>query len=202
MKRLLKKSIKKIIYTIAVSFVLCLTSCKSANVTFPGTKQFKTDEIFAQYELIGDEYLKNKNYTKAIEYYQKASKDKNNYWSITYKLAKVNALQKNWVEAQELYTKLLERDPENSSLEISLAYITAMSGDSAKAIEEYKNLVEKYPDNESLLINYISVLLTDKKAELAEEKYFVLKQKFPDSTSIQDIKTKLKNALPDFTDKE
>ena len=58
---------------VLVAFVFLLFSCSSQQgIGIVGEKDRIYSNILSEYYLIGDAYLDNKNYQKAIEYYTKA----------------------------------------------------------------------------------------------------------------------------------
>ncbi|MBO7174699.1 MAG: tetratricopeptide repeat protein [Spirochaetaceae bacterium] len=180
---------------VLVAFVFLLFSCSSQQgIGIVGEKDRIYSNILSEYYLIGDAYLDNKNYQKAIEYYTKALDHPDLTESAQYKIAFTYALSENWEKARLGYEQLLEKDPDNSDLEKSLAYIYARQGDLAYASASYRKLVEKNPYDQALQENFITVLITGNYLEEAEIALHQLKTDFPDNSSIDDFENKLTKA--------
>ena len=101
----------KIKYLSVIFFSLFIISCKSAGLPLIlGSEKQTIDKIHVEYMNIGDTYLSLQQYDKAIEYYNKAMKNKELYWNCYYKIGKVYALKNQWEEASVYFKKLLERE--------------------------------------------------------------------------------------------
>jgi tetratricopeptide (TPR) repeat protein len=149
----------KIKYLSVIFFSLFIISCKSAGLPLIlGSEKQTIDKIHVEYMNIGDTYLSLQQYDKAIEYYNKAMKNKELYWNCYYKIGKVYALKNQWEEASVYFKKLLERDPENSTLKASLAYIMASNNELLEAKEIYEEIISENQENQLYLENYISTL--------------------------------------------
>ncbi len=173
-----------VVFLISLIFV----SCASDGVVVPGSAKMSENSLHYEYLNLGDAYSELKKYDKAADYYKLASKKKDLYWSSTYKLAYMYALQSKWDEALPLYEKLLSRDPENMSLKESVAYVHAMKGDYEKSLKIYGELLEYFPDSQEILENYISILITKEDLDKALEFTFILEKKFPDNTKLSKFK--------------
>lgn len=154
----------KIKYLSVIFFSLFIISCKSAGLPLIlGSEKQTIDKIHVEYMNIGDTYLSLQQYDKAIEYYNKAMKNKELYWNCYYKIGKVYALKNQWEEASVYFKKLLERDPENSTLKASLAYIMASNNELLEAKEIYEEIILENQENQLYLENYISILFSLEK---------------------------------------
>ena len=187
---------KKGLYLFAcVSSLFSLVSCSSlGGLRVIGEKDRIYSNVLSEYYLIGEAYLENKKYQKAIEYYTKASEHPDLTSSARYKIAYAYALAENWEKSRAGYEVLLEKDPDNSELTKSLAYIYARQGDLAHASALYRKLVEKNPYDQLMLENYITVLITGNYLEEAEIVLQQFKTNFPDNTSIQGFEERLTKA--------
>lgn len=178
-----------------VVFVFLLFSCSSQQgISLVGKKDRIYSNILSEYYLIGEAYLDNKKYQKAIEYFTKALDHPDLAESAQYKIAFAYALSENWNKARLGYEQLLEKDSDNSDLEKSLAYIYARQGDLAQASASYRKLVEKNPYDQVLRENFITVLIAGNYLEEAEIALHQFKIDFPDNSSIDDFETKLTKA--------
>ena len=156
--------IKKACFFFILFFSFFVIGCASVGKPLIlGSEKQTIDNIFVEYLNIGDTYLSLEKYDKAIEYYTKAMKSKELYWSCYYKIGKVYALKSQWEEAVVYYEKLLKRDPQNSTLKASLAYIKASNNELDKAKNIYEELILIHPENQLFLENYISILFTLEK---------------------------------------
>lgn len=189
---------RRCVVVAAFAFLLsvCASSCVSMGIPVPGEAAKRETSITAEYFQIAKGYEDLKNYTKAIEYYKLAMKNKELYDSAYYKLGRCYALAKKWEEALVIYKVLLKKDPENTSLLRSIAYIEAMRGNTSEAEILYAGLVEKNPTDSALLRNYLSVLIVNEQFENAVAQYTLLSETFPDDKAIADFKAKLAEYLP------
>lgn len=168
--------------------LLLLSSCRTViDSAVPGAHTVAVKNVYNEYMLIGDEYIKVENYDKAIEYYKKALGEKSIYWSAYYKLARAYALSGKWQEAGEAYTRLLERDGENTELLRSAAYVLAMSGDIDGAMDIYNRLLDKRENDEETIANVAAVMLAAGQKGTAELYFEMLKEKFPESGMIDKL---------------
>lgn len=178
-----------------IAFVLLLFACSSqTGLSVVGEKDRIYSNLLSEYYLIGEAYLENKKYQKAIEYYTKALAHPELVESARYKIAYTYALSENWEKARVGYEELLAKDPNNSELEKSLAYIYARQGDLAHASSLYRKLVENNPYDQSQLENFITVLIAGNYLEEAELALHQLKTDFPDNTVAQKFEEKLTKA--------
>ena len=159
--------------------------------------------IFGRYFFsIGIKAKNNKNYKKAIDYYNLAKKNKKMRASSEYKIARCYALLKDWDNAQAGFEKILKKDPSNTNIKISLAYIMAMRGDLEASSQLYSTLVSENSTDVSILKNYISVLCARGMFDEANVQLAVLKEKFPDDADISGIEKKLQElSAPKFEEK-
>ncbi len=188
----------KRIFCISLVFVsfFAIGCASTPALRVPGESSVVGKNITAEYLKIAEGYEGLKNYSKAVEYYEKAAQTNPDLGDAAYyKIGRCYALSKDWASAKTVFEKLLEKDPENKSLKTSLAYIAAMSGDLADASLRYRELSEAYPTDDSLLKNYIAILMADGKYELAEEQFYILKERFPDEPTLSDLQTKLADGL-------
>ncbi|MCR5612473.1 tetratricopeptide repeat protein [Treponema sp.] len=172
----------------AVLFCFIFFSCTTNTVFVPGEKQVKTKNLYAEYYNLAEEYVKLKNYSKAIEFYKTAMNDKSLHDAAYYKVGRCYALDKQYSKAREVFENILKKDPENLALRSSVAYLYAMSGDTKKACLLYKNLVLEKPDDKDLLVNYTSVLMAAKDFEAAKLNLDFLEKKFPDAGELKSLK--------------
>ena len=82
-------------------------SCKTTRFIIPGEKKVAVDNIFVEYYNLGEEYFKLKNYTKAAEYYIKASSNKDIHNAACFKAARSYALAKDWSKATGIYEEMI-----------------------------------------------------------------------------------------------
>lgn len=171
---------------------LCFSSCSSTGgVQVIGEKNRIYNNILSEYYLLGEAYLENKKYDKAIEFYTKALISKELAESARYKIAYSYAMAENWDKAIPAYKELLEKDPENTDLEISLAYIYARKGELDHSSAMYRKLTEKNPHDESLLENFITVLISGNYLEEAEVALNRLKTDFPENEKVEELEENL-----------
>ena len=187
---------KKGLYLFAcASSLFSLVACSSlGGFRVVGEKDRIYNNVLSEYYLIGEAYLENKKYQKAIEYYTKALEHPDLTGSARYKIAYAYALAENWEKSRAGFEELLEKDPDNSELTKSLAYIYARQGDLAHASALYRKLVEKNPYDQSIQENFITVLIAGNYLEEAEIVLQQLKTDFPDNTTIQGFEEKLTKA--------
>ena len=203
----LKKSFWAKIVPFAAAIII--TSCASNNISVPvpGQGQIKTQNIYAEYYMLGDSYYKLEDYKKAAEYYELAMRKKDQYWAAYYKLAKCYVFTSDWNNALPMYKTILERDPDNSSLKASLAYIYSMKGDFKKSISIYEELLSVQPKNQEYLENYLAVMAADEKkfekshAEKFTNAYETLKTEYPENKNLKTFEDKYK-ALMKIKDEE
>lgn len=181
---------------LALMCVFLLSSCRSAmNYTVPGVRTITLKNIYTEYMLIGDEYVKLEKYDKAIEYYRQALGNKEVHWTAYYKMGRAYALAAKWPEAEEVYEKLLERDSDNTDLIRSMAYIKGMNGQLNEAMDMYNGLLDKNPDDETTIVNVATVMLAQKQNDTARVYIDMLKEKFPESKSLDTLGKALEDAL-------
>lgn len=187
---------KKGLYLFAcASSLFSLVACSSlGGLRVVGEKDRIYSNVLSEYYLIGEAYLENKKYQKAIEYYTKALEHPDLTDSARYKIAYAYGLAENWEKSRAGYEELLEKDPDNSDLTKSLAYIYARQGDLAHASALYRTLVEKNPYDQSIQENFITVLIAGNYLEEAEIVLQKFKTDFPDNTAVQGFEEKLTNA--------
>lgn len=177
---------------IAAVFAIALFSCSSSGgLAVIGEKDRIYSNVLSEYYLIGEAYLDNKNYGKAVEYYTKALGHPDLAESARYKIAYSYALAEDWDKAASAYGELLAKDPDNSDLEKSLAYIYARQGDLPCACAAYRRLAQRNPYDQSLLEDFITVLVAGNYLEEAEVELHRLKSDFPDNTAAEALEQKL-----------
>lgn len=157
----------------------------------PGEKNVRLQQMYSEYYSIADEYVKLENYTKAIEYYEFAMKDKSIRDAAYYKIGQCYAKNKQYDKAYDVFSDLCKKDPGNKSLKSSLAYLTAMNGDVKRAAEIYRELVSDSPENADILVNYVSVLIALNDYETAKINLEYLEKKYPSTTQISSLKDNL-----------
>ena len=181
-------------------FIFCLASCKSTRFIIPGEKKVAVGNIFIEYYNIGEEYFKLKNYTKAAEYYIKASSNREIHNAAYFKAARCYALAKDWQNAAQVYEEIIKRDKDNVSAKESLAYIYAMSNDFERSERLYLELISTNPNSSEVLVNYTIVLVTLEKYKEASEQLALIKEKFPDEEKIKTLEEKIDAGLNPPTD--
>lgn len=178
-----------------ITLIASLFSCSSlGGFQAIGERDRIYSNLLSEYYLIGDAYLENKKYTKAIEYYTRALDHPDLSDSALYKIAYSYALAEQWDKSIHYYKELLEKDPDNSDLEKSLAYVYARQGNLAQSSAMYRKLTEKNPYDQILLENYITVLIAANYLEEAEKALYQFKIDFPDNTVAEDFDERLKKA--------
>ena len=185
-------------------FLFSFVSCVSDKVIpIPGEEGKIINNIYVEYYDIAETYYNLQNYSKAIDYYERAMSNKKLYWSSYFKLAKCYVLSSNWNKALPMYKKILSRDPDNSTLKASLAYIYIMQGDLKSAKNIYEELLQLEPNNQSYIENYVAILMVDEenyKANLEKitELMTLLRTQYPDNSNTK----KLEETIKKFEEKE
>ena len=150
--------------------VLSLCSCASRGF-LPGEKNVILKNLSSEYFNIAENYLAQKNYSKAIENYllclRTAQKENKN--QINFQLARAYALNKDYDNAENIFFDLLQSDQNNTILIESLAFCYAKNGKISKSIESYKELYKTNTFSEEIVNNYVLVLLEGKKIEDAKQ---------------------------------
>lgn len=182
---------KKFFFFFVAVFSIYFSSCKTTSVMIPGEKNIRLHQLYSEYYSIGDEYVKLENYSKAIEYYEFAMKDKTLRDAAYYKIGQCYAKNKQYDKALSVFKSILKKDPDNISLKSSVAYLTAMTGNKEDAAGIYKDLVVANPDNSETLINYISILIVLKDYETAKINLDYLEKKYPSTTQLASLKDSL-----------
>lgn len=179
----------------AILVAMTFFSCKTTKFIIPGEKKVAIDNIFIEYYNLGEEYFKLKNYTKAAEYYIKASSNKDIHNAACFKAARSYALAKEWSKATGIYEEIVKKDKDNVSAKEALAYIYAMSNDFERSERLYLELATSNPNSAEVLVNYTIVLVTLEKYKEAEEQLKIIKEKFPDEEKIKTLDEKISAAL-------
>ena len=120
-----------------VVFLMSLSSCKTTSVMVPGEKKVRVQQMYSAYYSIAEEYFRLENYSKAIEFYEFAMKDRALHDAAYYKIGQCYAKNKQYDKAYSVFNTILRKDPENKSLKNTLAYLTAMNGNVEEAAELY-----------------------------------------------------------------
>ena len=104
-------------------------------------------EIFTVWNKLGNIYLLKKNYTKAMEAFNKSLElqEENNIGAFI-GLAKINYAQKNYNATLIYINKILAHQPKNITANILLAGILAEREDYPSAIKTLKKLIFTYPN--------------------------------------------------------
>lgn len=192
---------KKNIFIVFCITSLSFVSCGSINsFRIPGESKLISRNISEEYFSIAEVYKNQENYTKAIEYYTLALKDKTFFDIAYYQIALCHVYNKNWGTAKKYFVNLLKKESSNSSLKMSLAYIEAMSGNLQKAEKMYEHICLERPNDPEPLVNYINVLIAEKKYVKANEKLNILETKFTDEENIDVLKKKIQEFLEDEKD--
>lgn len=174
-----------------VVFLTSLSSCKTTSVMVPGEKKVRVQQMYSEYYSIAEEYFKLENYSKAIEFYEFAMKDRALHDAAYYKIGQCYAKNKQYDKAYSVFNTILRKDPENKSLKNTLAYLTAMNGNVEEAAELYKQILASDPDNVETLVNYVSVLIILKDYETAKINLSYLEKKYPSTAQIAPLKENL-----------
>lgn len=180
---------------VAAVLIVTVTACFSAgSVAVPGEKEQILKNLAAEYYLVAEGYLDNKNYTKAAEYYEYALRDESLYRQAYYKMGYSYALGKQWDRAELIYTDLVAQDPENMSLKESLAYILFQAGKTDEGLEIYESILEQEPYNQTVTENYIVALAAVERFDDAGAALTRAEEYFPDSTVLDTVAKKLQDA--------
>ena len=101
--------------------------------------------LSAEYFNIAENYLSQKNYSKAIENYKLSlrSAKNENLNQTKYQLARAYALNKDYAEAEDIFYDLYQQEKDNTILAESLAYCYGKNGKLQDSINIYKELYEK-----------------------------------------------------------
>ena len=138
----------KIPFSIAIGLISsALISCGTFEIIVPGESKVVERNISEEYFAIAEVYKGQCNYTKAIEYYTLALKNKELHDSAYYQIALCQVYNRKWMDARKAFVRLLKRDPDNATLKMSLAYIEAMCGNLKKASRMYEVICTERPDD-------------------------------------------------------
>ena len=152
--------------------------------------------LSAEYFNIAENYLSQKNYSKAIENYKlslRSAKDEN-LNQIKYQLARSYAMNQNYSEAEDIFFELYEQEQSNIILAQSLAYCYMKNGKPEESIAIYEKLYKENPYQENIANNYFLLLLESKKVEEAKSVLETFKIDFPESTKTSVLEENLKKA--------
>lgn len=151
-------------------------SCVSSSVVMK--------EMYGEYYSIAEQYYTNKNYPKALEYYNKASTSSELANTCTYKMARIYAQTGDFDSSYRLFSSLLDIDPDNASIMSSLAYVYAKKGLYEDAIVLYEKILSKYTydttSQKNLIMIYDKMGNKEKARQHAEE----YSRKFPYDTQV------------------
>lgn len=152
--------------------------------------------LSAEYFNIAENYLSQKNYSKAIENYKLSlrSAKNENLNQIKYQLAFSYALNKDYEEAENIFYDLYQQEKDNTILAESLAYCYGKNGKLHDSINIYKELYEKAPYREEIAKNYYLLLLETKEYDEAKSVLEKFKIDFPDSKNISVLEENFKKA--------
>lgn len=184
----------KVFFITSFFLSLFFLSCTSL---IPGAREAEIQNIYSEYYSIAESYMELENYSKAIEFYEKAAKSNELENRALYQIALCNVYQENWDEAAGGFNTLLEKDPENQTLKLSLAYIEAVRGNLENAETLYKELCTESPGSAEPLKNLVNVLIAEKKYDEAKQQFSLLEETFPDEEGITDLRNALDSALSD-----
>jgi len=171
-------------------------SCASGGY-LPGEKTVILRNLSAEYFNIAENYLNQKNYSKAIENYilsLRTAKKEDNIQT-KYQLAKAYALNKNYNEAIDIFIDFYQQEPKNIVLAQSLAYCYAKTGKNEEAIAIYKNIYLENPYQENIANNYFLLLLEINEIDKAKLVLESFKTNFPESTKIQSLEENLEKRI-------
>ena len=103
---------------------------------------------------VGRMYVEEKEFDKALEFLEKASKINPNYKLVFSDIAKVHLQLRNNEKAIEFYKKSLELNPGNPSPANNLAVVLMSVGKFEEAKEILKDQIKKHPQEKALRKNY------------------------------------------------
>ena len=173
--------------------ILCffLISCVSA---IPGEKSVILHNISAEYFAIAENYLAQKNYSKAIDNYKLSlrSAKKEDVNQIKYQMGYAYALSEKYSEAEDIFVGLYKQEKSNRILAESLAFCYAKTGKLDDALAIYQTLYAENPYTEEIANNYFLVLLEANQIEVAKEVLDKFKEDFPESKKISILEENLK----------
>ena len=179
----------RLIFTVILSFFLI--SCVSA---IPGEKSVILHNISAEYFAIAENYLAQKNYSKAIDNYKLSlrSAKKEDVNQIKYQMGYAYALSEKYSEAEDIFVGLYKQEKSNRILAESLAFCYAKTGKLDDALAIYQTLYAENPYTEEIANNYFLVLLEANQMEVAKEVLDKFKEDFPESKKISILEENLK----------
>lgn len=179
----------RLIFTVILSFFLI--SCVSA---IPGEKSVILHNISAEYFSIAENYLAQKNYSKAIDNYKLSlrSAKKEDVNQIKYQMGYAYALSEKYSEAEDIFVGLYKQEKSNRILAESLAFCYAKTGKLDDALAIYQTLYAENPYTEEIANNYFLVLLEANQIEVAKEVLDKFKEDFPESKKISILEENLK----------
>ena len=132
-------------FLLILIFVLFSYGC--AGMRILGEERKILENLAAEYYFLGEGYLSQKNYKKAIECFEFAMRDESLYQQAYYKKGYAAAMAKEWEIAEEVYKELLLQDEKNTNISISLAYIYSQQGNFAEANALYVAILRDNPFN-------------------------------------------------------
>ena len=179
----------RLIFTVILSFFLI--SCVSA---IPGEKSVILHNISAEYFAIAENFLAQKNYSKAIDNYKLSlrSAKKEDVNQIKYQMGYAYALSEKYSEAEDIFVGLYKQEKSNRILAESLAFCYAKTGKLDDALAIYQTLYAENPYTEEIANNYYLVLLEANQIEAAKEVLDKFKEDFPESKKISILEENLK----------
>lgn len=113
----------------------------------------KAPQFAKAFVLLGLEYATQKEWQKALEYYQQAIKINDKYLSAYQDMSFVNIQQHNWNEAKKNLEKLLTLDPDDPFAHSTIAQVYYVLKDYKSAIKHIKIAIDNQPPQANLLFN-------------------------------------------------
>lgn len=167
---------------------IALNSCMSSGHLAPaGEKTLIMQNEAIEAFSVAQKYESKKNYTAAIECYEKSMEYDKLYDSAYYKIGRCYALMGEWKRAEYIFSAILAKDAGNSSIKDSLGFVYANSGRPELAEEIYSSLAAENPYNADFSYKYIKILLQNGKTAEASSAFSLFKETFPRNR--EEIKT-------------
>lgn len=161
---------------------ICLNGCASSGLRILGEERKILQNLAGEYYFLGEGYLSQKNYKKAMECFDFAMRDDSLYQQAYYKKGYSAAMAKEWSIAESIYKDLFLQDTKNTNISVSLAYIYSQQGKLEDANNLYIQILQDNPYNKDVKENYIDILISMEKFDEASVEIESYKELFPDST--------------------